>query len=91
MLYRIAANDVRTRTGSNVRKIFLNTGADPRSGQRRMFGNWRVHNANDTWSVPLLASLLQLRSESCEVNFDIEEEALDDSEINFMIEVVCNG
>ena len=56
-----------------------------------MFANWRVYNANDTWSVPLRVSLLELRSESWEVNFDLEEEALDDSEINFMIEVVCNG
>ena len=56
------------------------------------FSDWRVCSANDSWSVPLLSSLLELRSDAWEVNFDVEaDEFLEDEEINFMIEVVCTG
>ena len=53
-LYSIAANDVRTTTGANVRKILLKSGMDP-----RLFPDWRVYAASDSWSVPLVSSLLQ--------------------------------
>ena len=91
-LYSIAANDVRTLTGSNVRKIFLDTALDPRYVPGSRFADWRVYTAADTWSVPLLSSLLELRSDTWEVNFDVEDqECLEDPEINFMIVAVCTG
>ena len=91
-LYNISANDVRTTTGGNIRKILLHTGMDPRVEPQSSFSNWRVYTPSDSWSVPLLASLLQLRSEEWIVNFDIEEEELlGEDDIEFMIEVVCIG
>ena len=91
-LYSISANDVRTTTGSNVRKILLKSGIDPRCVPKQKFSDWRVYSAVDTWTVPLLSSLLELRSDAWEVNFDVEaDECLEDEEINFMIEAVCTG
>ena len=88
-LYSISANDVRTTTGSNVRQILLKSGIDPRCVPKQKFSDWRVYSAVDTWTVPLLSSLLELRSDAWEVNFDIEaDECLGDEEINFMILVV---
>ena len=91
-LYNISANDVRTTTGGNIRKILLHTGMDPRVEPQSSFSNWRVYTPSDSWSVPLLASLLQLRSEAWVVNFDIEEEELlGEDDVEFMIEAVCTG
>ena len=92
-IFNIVSGDVRTSAGSNVRKILLDTGLDPRSVSSHQLSGWRVHQPADNWSVPLLASLLELRNKNCEVNFDIEDEAqaLNDQEIDFMIEAVCMG
>ena len=88
-LYSIAASDV---TGSNVRKITLDCALDPRQVNAREFANWRVCTAADNWIVPLLTSLLELRSHALVLNFNLEEdEFLEDPEINFMIEAVCTG
>ena len=81
-LYSISANDVRTTTGGNVRRILLQSGMDPRSVPKQMFANWRVYDAVDTWTVPLVHSLLLLKSDTWEVNFDLEEEeGLKDAEL----------
>ena len=65
---------------------------DPRVEPQSSFSNWRVYAPSDSWSVPLLASLLQLRSEEWIVNFDIEEEELlVEDDIEFMIKAVCTG
>ena len=91
-LYSLAAGDVKTLTRSNVRKIILNSGMDPRQVHAREFANWRVYTAADDWSVPLITSLLELRADAWTVNFDLEEEeCLEDPEINFMLEAVCTG
>ena len=92
-LYQIAASDARTLTGSNVRKVLVDTGMDPRCAPKYRWSNWTVYQPADTWTVPLLLSLLELMQENWEVNFDIEEEMdrLEDQEVNFMIEAVCSG
>ena len=38
------------------------------------FADWRVYEAEDIWTVPLVSSLLLLRSDNWEVNFDLYEE-----------------
>ena len=92
-LHNIVLDDVKTLTGSNVRRILLDTGLDPRSTSKHQLADWAVYQAADTWTVPLLASLLELRNETWVVNFDLEDEmdTLDDKDINFMIEAVCTG
>ena len=92
-LHNIVIDDVKSLTGSNVRRILLDTGLDPRSTSKHQLADWAVYQAADTWTVPLLASLLELRNETWVVNFDLEDEmdTLDDKDINFMIEAVCTG
>ena len=92
-MYEIVANDVKTLTGANIRKILLDTNLDPRYASRHQLAKWRVYQPEDTWSVPLLVSLLELKDDNWEVNFDMEEEmeTLSDDEIDFMIEAVCTG
>ena len=72
----------------------LDTRLDPRSTQWRgsPLASWRVYPPADTWTVPLLTSLMELKSDSWEVNFDLEEEeCLEDDAISFMIEASCTG
>ena len=91
-LYSISAGDTRTSTGANTRRILLDTKLDPRSTHARELESWRVYPAADAWTVPLLTSLLQLRSDSWVVNFDLEEEeCLEDDDIGLMIDAVCIG
>ena len=84
-MYNIAVNDVKTTTGGNVRKVLLQSGMDPRTIPKHRFSDWRVYKSADTWTVPLVSSLLLLRSDSWEV----EEECLEDAEIKFMLEAIC--
>ena len=84
-LYSISANDVKTTTGANVRKVLLQSCMDPRTVTKQRFSDWRVYKAADAWTVPLVSSLLLLRSDSWVVNFDLEEERLEDAEIQFML------
>ena len=90
-MYSIVANDVKTLTGANIRSILLDTNLDPRCTARHQFTNWRVYQPADTWSVPLLVSLLELRNDTWEVNFDAEEETMGVDDIDFMLEAVCTG
>ena len=71
----------------------LDTDLDPRSSSKHMLTDWRAYAPADTWTVPLLASLLELRHDNWEVLFDVEDEmiTLEDGEISFMVEVLCRG
>ena len=83
---------MRSTTGSNIRKIQLHTGIGPRDISKNSLSGWKVYTPYDSWSVPLITSLLQLRSEAWIVNFDPEEEeVLGNAEIELMIEEVCTG
>ena len=70
----------------------LKYGMDPRCVPKQKFLKWRVYSSEDSLSVPLLFSLLELKSEAWEEIFDVEEdECLEDEEISFIIEAVCTG
>ena len=46
----------------------------------------------DTWTIQLVSSLLLLKYEAWEVNFDPdEEEDLQDADIDFMLEAICTS
>ena len=90
-LYDIIKDDVKTATGSNIRTLLLSTAVDPRFMSRHLLKDWRVHPPEDNWTVPLLISLLVLRAGNWEVLFDDEEEALNNDEVDFMIEAVSTG
>ena len=78
---------------ANVRKVLLDTNIDPRIAPKHSLSNWRQYEPTDTWTVPLLLSLIQLKNDKWVVNFDMEEEmeVLGQDEIDFMIEAVCTG
>ena len=59
-LYSVSANDVRTTTGFNIKKIQLHTGMDPRDISKNSLSGWRAYTPSDSWLVPLITSLLQL-------------------------------
>ena len=90
-LYNVVKDDVRTTTGSNIRTIQLATAVDPRYMERHLLKNWLVYPPKDDWTVPLLISLLEMRSDNWEVIFDQEEECLQNDAIDFIIEAVCTG
>ena len=83
-LFNIVSGDVRSATGSNVKQTGRNPGLDRSHEAQHKFSNWRVNPPVDDWTVPLLASLLEIRSENWQVNFDIEEkmEPLEDKDID---------
>jgi hypothetical protein len=60
-LYSLVIEDVKTLTGSNVRKVLLDTGLDPRTVSKHQLSDWTVYDPADSWTVPLLISLLELR------------------------------
>ena len=90
-LYNVVKDDVRTTTGSNIRTIQLATAVDPRYMEKHLLKNWFVYPPKDDWTVPLLVSLLEMRSDNWEVIFDQEEECLQNDAIDFIIEAVCTG
>ena len=92
-MYNIVVNDVKTLTGTNVRKIFLESNLDPRFALKHQLMQQRIYQPSDTWSVPLLVSLLELKQKKWVVNFEMEEEVdtLKDEKVDFMIEAICTG
>ena len=92
-LFDIVSGDAQSPTGSNVKQIIRKTGLDPRYAAQHKYSNWRVYPPADDQTVPLLTSLLEIRSENWQVNFDTEEEmeSFEDRDIDFMIVAVCTG
>jgi hypothetical protein len=92
-LFDIVSGDAQSPTGSNVKQIIRKTGLDPRYAAQHKYSNWRVYPPADDWTVPLLTSLLEIRCENWQVNFDTEEEMepFEDRDIDFMIGAVCTG
>ena len=90
-LYDLVSNDVSTLTGSNIRKLFLTTKIDPRYFAKNALKNWRVYEAADGWTMPLIKSLLWLKEEEWEVIFNDEDnlDSLKVEDIDFMIDSLC--
>ena len=74
-----------------MRTILLSTTVDPRYMEKHLLRNWFVYPPKEDWTIPLLVSLLELRSDNWEVIFDQEEECLQDDEIDIIIEAICTG
>ena len=90
-LYGIVKDDIRTTSGSNIRTILLSTGVDPRYQNKHKISGWCAYPPQDSWTVPLLTSLMELRSENWEVDYDDEDVFLQPDEINVMIEAITTG
>ena len=92
-LFDIVSRDARSPTGSNIKKIMQDTGLDPITVPQYKYSSWRVYPASDNWTVPLLNSLMELRSGNWQVNFDVEDEMepFEDDDIDFMMGAICSG
>ena len=90
-LYNLVSDDVSTLTGSNIRKLFLATKVDPRYFAKNALKNWKVYPAADSWTMPLIKSLLWLKEEEWEVIFNDEDnlDSLKSEDIEFMLDSLC--
>ena len=85
-------DDVRSLIGGNLRIIQLTTDT-PISQVTSKLRNFRVYPVpeGEEWRLPLLQSLVEIRSENWEILFNEEsdDEELDDDDIEMMIMEVC--
>ena len=95
-LLNCVCDDVRSLTGANLRKIKNVTGINVTPGitSQVQFNNCWVYEVpeGDEWKLPLLHSLLEIRSENWEILFNEEEEGsgdFDGDDLSTMIEEVC--
>ena len=81
--------DICSVTGRNMRCIEDETGITMRQGKMRPsdISSWRMYTPSDEdqWRLPLLSSLLELRDNRWEVNFDDESEKLIPDEVQTLI------
>ena len=89
-LFNAVVGDVRSLIGSNSAKIKRDTGVSVIPGRTRtdLLRKYKVYPVPEghEWKLPLLISLLEIRSENFEVFFDEEgEEELDGNDIESMI------
>ena len=86
--------DVRSQTGGNIRKIFLDTGVriTPGVTAATAISNYIVYKVEEEqeWKLPLLHSLLEVRDDQWEIRFEDDDvEQLQDDDINDMIHDIC--
>ena len=90
-LFKTIQNDVRSVTGSNLRKIMLDTSklVIPGVTEKIALYDFNVYDIPEEW-IPLLLSLLEMREERWSVQFDEElDDMLPNDAIKTMIERVC--
>ena len=78
--------DRRTSTGSNLRKILLDSGAYIIPGQTSpsQLSNFQVYETplGDDWKLTLLTSLIFIRDQQWEIKFSDEDESLNEDMID---------
>ena len=88
-LYQVCKDDIRSATGSNIRTVLLQTGSD-RAAKSSPSEDLRVHATEDTWTVPLIRNLIEVRGDNWEINFDDETSiTAQDDELEFMLRNIC--
>ena len=94
-LLSISSDDTRSNTGANLRKILLETGIKVIPGKTSHFelNEYTVYKipTGEEWRFPFLCSLLKIRDDELEVQFNDEEQILDDIDITHMIEDICTS
>ena len=85
---------MRSTTGGNLRKIFLDTGVQviPGVTNKADICNFRVYKYDEKehWRLPLLVSLLEIQNDNWEVLFnDDDEDHIDENDVKEMIESIC--
>ena len=95
-LLNIVKDDVRSQTGGNLRKIFVDTQVrvDPGVTLPSALSGITAYKVEEDqrWRLPLLCDLLQIRDDQFEIRFDEENnEALDEDDITAMIFETCTS
>ena len=92
-LCKRACKDIRTVTASNLAVIEEETGIHVVPGRTKPgeLWNWRVYKPVEDrpWIIPLLVTLLEIRDQRWEVNFNEEDEQLMPDEIQTIIDDIC--
>jgi hypothetical protein len=91
-LFSLAASDVRSVTGSNLRSILVTTGVQvipgvSKAGQVKKYKLFVVPE-EEKWKIPLLHSLLSVRAGEFEIPFD--ETDLEENEPNIVDDILDN-
>ena len=94
-LYKLAASDVRSVTGSNLRSILVNTGLHvvPNTNQAASLRKATLYSVPvaQEWKIPLIHSLLEVQAGKATIGFD-EDEANDDEDmIKTILNEVCTA
>ena len=93
-LLSTVAADVRSVTGSNLRSIQLNTGVQVTPGQTTVSSIKKkvLHEVpvGEEWRVPLIHSLLEIRSGEFKLEFD-EDDIADNEIVDDVLLHVCTS
>ena len=88
-------NDIRSVTGSNLRKILLDAGhlINPGVTKKNILDSYRVYKIpeEEEWRIPLIESLLEVKSGNWAIEFDEEEDSLNDDAIKLMLDRACSN
>ena len=94
-LCKRVCKDIRTVTALNLATIQEETGLLVLPGKTMPceLMNWRVYKPEEdkSWIMPLLSSLLEIRDERWEVNFNKETEQLMPDELQTVIDGICTS
>ena len=95
-LLNTVKNDVRSQTGANIKRIFLDTGVRiiPGVTLPSVLSGVSAYKVEECerWRYPLLQSLLQVREDQWEIRFDEEEEVcFEEDDISDMIHETCTS
>ena len=94
-LLQIVKNDPRQTTGSNIRKILIDTGirVSPGHKNKSQLKQLAAYEApeEERWKIPLLGSLVEIRDQRWQVLFDDEdnEGKLSEDDVTAMIDHWC--
>ena len=94
-LQNVVKNDARSVTGSNLRKILLDTGhlIIPGITKKIILDNYKVYKTpeGEEWRVPLIESLLEVKAGNWAIEFDGEQETLNLDAVKLMLDRACSN
>ena len=94
-LQNVVKNDVNSVTGSNLRKILLDTGHSiiPGVTKKMSLDNYKVYKIpeEEQWRIPLIESLLEVKAGNWAIEFDEEEDNFNGNAIKLMLDRACSN
>ena len=97
-LFRYVIDDVRSQVGSNIRKIFIDSGLLIVPGQTRpsALSNYTVYPTpeGEEYRIPLIQSLREILCDNWTIIFNEEDgdvEQMEANEIQMMIDELCSN